>query len=39
MCLLALRFPNLPLNGFCGVHFSLAHLAFAMVYIAVIQKL
>ena len=27
MCLLPLRFPNLPLNGFCGIHFSLAHLA------------
>jgi len=22
-----LRFSNLPLNGFCGIHFSLAHLA------------
>jgi hypothetical protein len=27
VCLLPLRFPNLPLNGFCGIHFSLAHLA------------
>jgi len=27
MRLLALRLPNLPLNGLCGIHFSLAHLA------------